>query len=157
MVIVLKELHVRYLGENVFIRGEKAYDNMFFVCKVYHNCVLKEYGLNFTFRTPNYTFKFSFQSKKNLQNHVLVFNTFNFAVNGVFQHFTNNPIPSVYIEGFRKCSTKIQSLLLTKISTLENEKLSTYCATTYRRIGIHQIWTLNKSKGEIKMLSQNQL
>lgn len=127
---------IRYglLEENVLFLAGRVYNNIFLIREVHcHNCVLKDCCLNFTFCTPSYTFKFSIPKWKKNQNHVSVFNTFNLAVNGVIQHVTNTPKISVYIEGSRKYSTKIQSLLLTKISSVENDKTShVMCHNTWK-------------------------
>jgi hypothetical protein len=45
-----------------------------------------------------------------------------------------------------KCSTKPISLLLANILTAVIEKLQTYCATTYARSGLNQMWILKYSK-----------
>jgi hypothetical protein len=50
------------------------------------------------------------------------------------------------IAGSSKCSTKTLSPLLTNILTVVKEKLQTYCATTYARSGVNQMWILKNSK-----------
>jgi hypothetical protein len=57
-----------------------------------------------------------------------------------------NPIKHRYIAGSSKCSTKHLSLLLTNILIAVKEKLQTYCATTYARSGLNQMWILKNSK-----------
>jgi hypothetical protein len=56
-----------------------------------------------------------------------------------------NPYKHRYRAGSSKCSTKPLSLLLTKILTVV-EKLQTYCAITYARSGVSQMWILKNSK-----------
>jgi hypothetical protein len=51
-----------------------------------------------------------------------------------------------YIAESSKCSTKPLSLLLTNLLTAVKEKLQTYCATTYTRSGVNQMWILKNSK-----------
>jgi hypothetical protein len=64
--------------------------------------------------------------------------------------------PSKYTcTGYSKCSTKPLSLLLTNIKTAVKETLQTYCATTYARSGMNQIWILYKSKELVNLKTQN--
>jgi hypothetical protein len=51
-----------------------------------------------------------------------------------------------YIDGSSKFSTKPLSLLITNISIAVTEKLQMYCATTYARSGVNQMWILKNSK-----------
>jgi hypothetical protein len=53
-----------------------------------------------------------------------------------------NPYKQRYMAGSSKCSIKPLSLLLTKILTAAKA----YCATTYARSGVNQIWILKNSK-----------
>jgi hypothetical protein len=57
-----------------------------------------------------------------------------------------NPNRHRYIAGSSKCSTKPLFLLLTNILTAVKKKLQTYCATTYARSGVNQMWILKNSK-----------
>ena len=67
-----------------------------------------------------------------------------------------NPYKHRYIAGSSRCSTKPLSLLLTNILTAVKEKLQTYCATTYARSGVNQMWILKNSKELLANLkSQN--
>jgi hypothetical protein len=50
-----------------------------------------------------------------------------------------------YKVGSSKYSTKPLSLLLTKLPTAV-KKLQTFCATTYARRGLNQMWILKNSK-----------
>jgi hypothetical protein len=55
------------------------------------------------------------------------------------------PYKHRYIAGSSKCSTNLypcSSLTLTAVK----EKLQTYCATTYARSGVNQMWILKNSK-----------
>ena len=84
------------------------------------------------------------------QNHKSVLDTFNipaYGMNGFdlpylywIHKLHRNPYKHRYIAGSSKCSTKPLSLLLT---TAVKEKLQTYCATTYTRSGVNQMWILN--------------
>jgi hypothetical protein len=56
-----------------------------------------------------------------------------------------NPYKHRYISGSSKC-TKPLSLLFTNVLTAVKEKLQTYCATTYDRSGVNQMWILKNSK-----------
>jgi hypothetical protein len=56
------------------------------------------------------------------------------------------------VAGSSKCSTKPSSLLLTNILTTVKEKLQTYCATTYARKGVNQMWILKNSKERLANL-----
>jgi hypothetical protein len=69
----------------------------------------------------------------------------NYHTSTGFLNFTN-PYKHRYIAGSSKCSTKLLSLLLTDILTASKEKLQTYCATTYARSGVNQMWILKNSK-----------
>ena len=91
-----------------------------------------------------------------LQNHRSVLDTFNIPVKGMNEFelpylycipkLHKNSYKHRYIAGSSKCSTKPLSLLLTNILTTVKEKLQTYCATTYAKNGVNQMWILKNSK-----------
>jgi hypothetical protein len=121
----------------------------------YYNCISNEFGINSTFGNPTYTTT-AHSKDEILQNHRSVLDTFNISVNGMDKHelpylywipkVHKNPYRQRYIAGSSKCSTKPLSLLLTKILTAVKEKLQTYCATTYAKNGVNQMWILKNSK-----------
>jgi hypothetical protein len=57
-----------------------------------------------------------------------------------------NPYKQRYITGSSKCSAKPLSLLLIKTLTEVKETVQAYCATTYARIGVNQMWILKNLK-----------
>jgi hypothetical protein len=62
-----------------------------------------------------------------------------------FLKFTNI-LTNRCIAGSSKCSTNPLTLLLTNILTVVKEKLQTYCATTYTRSVVNQMWILKNSE-----------
>ena len=138
------------------VPADKASNNIVFVCKAhYYNCILNELGINSTFGNPTYT-PTALSKDEILQNHRSVLDTFNIPANGMNEFelpylywipkLHKTPYKHRYIAGSSKCSTKPLSLLLTNTLTAVKEKLQTYCATTYARSGVNQMWILRNSK-----------
>ena len=162
---VIKELD-RLHKEYVLVPADKASNNIVFVCKAhYYNCILNELGINSTFGNHTYT-PTALSKDEILQNHASGLDTFNITVNGSDEYelpylywipkLHKNPYKQRYIVGSSKCSTKPLSLLLTKMLTAVKEKLQTYCATTYARSGVNQMWILKNSKELlVNLKSQN--
>jgi hypothetical protein len=140
------------------VPADKASNNIVFVCNThYYNCILNELGINSTFGNLTYT-PTALSKDEILQIHRSVLDTFNIPANGMNEfelpylywipNFTKllTKKKHRYIAGSSKCSTKPLSLLLTNILTAVKEKLQTYCATTYARSGVNQMWILKNSK-----------
>jgi hypothetical protein len=114
-----------------------------------------ELSINSTFGNLTYT-PSSLSKNEILQNLRSVLDTFNISVNGMNEFelpylyrilkLHKNPYKHRYIAGSNKCSTKSLSLLSTSILTAVKEKLQTYCATTYTRSCVNQMWILKNSK-----------
>jgi hypothetical protein len=68
-----------------------------------------------------------------------------------------NPYKHRYLDVYSKCSTKPLSLLLTNILTAVKGKFQTYCATTYAKSGVIQIWILQNSKALLVNLKSTKL
>jgi hypothetical protein len=137
------------------VRADKASNNVF-VCKAhYYNCIVNELGINSTFGNPTYTL-IALSKDEILQNHRSVLDTFNIPANGMNEFelsylywipkLHKTPYKHRYIAGSSKCSTKPLFLLLTNILAAVKEKLQMYCATTYARSGVNQMWILKNSK-----------
>ena len=162
---VIRELD-RLHEEYVLVPADKACNNIVFVCKAhYYNCIINELGINSTLGNPTYITT-ALSKEEILQNHKSVLNTFNIPMNQKDDYelpylywipkLHKTPYKQRYIAGSSKCSTKPLSLILTKILTAVKEKLQMYCATTYARSGVNQMWILKNSKELLENLkSQN--
>ena len=69
-----------------------------------------------------------------------------------FQRCIKIPFKHRLIADSSKCSTKIISILLTKLLTHIKKCLQKYCETAYLRSDIDQIWTLKNSKELLEYL-----
>jgi hypothetical protein len=78
----------------------------------------------------------------------------NYHTSTGFLNFTKI-LTNRYIAGSSKCSTKPLSLLLANILTAVKKKLQTYCATTYVRSGVNQMWILKTSNELLAKLLSN--
>ena len=154
----LNRLHEVY----VLVPADKACNNIVFVCKAhYYQCIINELGINSAIGNSTYT-PTTFSKDEILQNHASVLNTLNIP-----GHVDDdNELPYLYwipklhktpykqrfIAGSKKCSTKLLSVLLTKILTAVKERLQMYCATVYARSGVNQMWILKNSKELLESL-----
>jgi hypothetical protein len=116
----------------VLVPADKASNNIVFVCKkYYYELLLNEVGYTFTFGNPTYT-RANFTKDEILQNYLSVLNAFDIPKNQDqfnlpylywIPKLHKNPYKQRYIAGSSKYSTKILSLLLTKLLTAIKESL----------------------------------
>jgi hypothetical protein len=123
---VINELE-RLHGDFVSVPADIACNNIVFVCKVhYYNCTLDELGISSSFGYPTYI-PTALSKHEILQNHRSVLDTFKISINRM------NEFELQYLYWIP---------ILIHILTGLNEKLQTYCATTYGRSGVNQMWIL---------------
>jgi hypothetical protein len=115
------------------VLAEKACNNIVFDCKAhYHQCIINELGINFTIGNRTYT-PTTFSKDEILQNHASVLNTVNIPGHVdddselpylyLIPKLHKTPYKHRFIAGSKNCSTKLLSVLLTKILTAVKERL----------------------------------
>ena len=134
---------------------DKASNNYTFVCKRYYvDILIEELGLHLLPGNPTYNLT-DFSVSEVLDNHKSVLTSFG-------KHTTDeeldlpyiywipkmhkNPYKHRFIAGSSKCSTKPQSILLTKLLTHIKQGLQKYCETSYSISGVNQMSILKHSK-----------
>jgi hypothetical protein len=137
----------------VLVQADKTCNNIVFVCKSHYcNCIFNVLGINSAFGNPIYT-QSALSKDEILQNYRSILDT---VIDIPINRMNESELPYLYwipklhknlykdryIAGSSKCSTKPLSVLLTNILKAVKEKLQTYCATTYVRSGVNQMWIL---------------
>lgn len=60
----------------------------------------------------------------------------------ILESYTSQNLSQIAIKHCSKCSTKLQSLLLTNIVTAGKKKFQANCTTAYARGGVNETWIL---------------
>jgi hypothetical protein len=154
----LNRLHEKY----VLVPADKACNSIVFLCKAhYYQCIINELVINSTFGNRTYPLT-TFSKDEILQNHASVLSTLN--IPGHADDDSELPylywIPKLHktpykqrlIAVSKKCSTKLLSVLLTKILTAVSERLQMNCTIVYARSGVNRMWILKNSEELLESL-----
>jgi hypothetical protein len=144
------------------IPADKACNNIVFVCKAHYNQYsINKLGINSTIGNRTYTLN-TFSKDEILQNQASVLNTHNIPghvdddIELPYLYWIpklhKTPYKQRFIAGSKQCSTKLLSVLLTKILIAVKERILMYCANVYARSGVNQIWILKKLKELLESL-----
>ena len=144
------------LHENlVIVPADKSSNNYTFVCKRHYvDILIEELGLHSLPGNPTYNLT-DFSALEVLDNHKSVLTSFGIQSNSEeldlphiywIPKMHKDPYKHRFIAGSSKCSTKLLSILLTKLLTHIKQGLQKYCETAYLRSGVNQMWILKNSK-----------
>ena len=156
----LSDLHSKY----VFVRADKALNNVRIICKWYYiETLIKELGLdNCSTPTGNSTYTSCQMSSEDIVN---THNTFMKSL-GIelsdddkklpYLYWTpklhKSPVKHRFIGGSSKCPTKELSSLLTKILTVIKTALEKYCSIKTSHTGVNNMWILKNSTNLLSSL-----
>ena len=154
-----KERQEKYDPKYVLVPGDKAGNNIIFVCKYYYiHTLMEEHGIN-SGSTINSAYEKQRTHTTTLENifHIIQQKEKNLPKIYWIPKCHKTPYKARFIAGSSSCTTTKISKLITECLKLVKSHCTSYCKTILERAGVNCMWIINNSLDVTHTLQEKQL